>query len=145
MRFAHTLARDSELFLLIKEFYHKNPDKALFEQTKFSEASNYFALLDVKDQIVAVSRCTKISDHAVKMENTLVREDRRGRGFGSKLHDEIEEWLIANSYKKILSHVYTDNISSLILKLKKGYLINGLIRNLEAEGTHEYILSKDLK
>ena len=47
-------------------------------------------------------------------------------------------------YGKIVSHVYVENLPSLILKLKLGYLIEGTLRDHDRAGQHEYILGKIL-
>ena len=53
--------------------------------------------------------------------------------------------LIKNrGFGKIVGHVYAENISNIVLKLKMGYIIEGTLRDHDYPGQHEYIISKML-
>lgn len=75
---------------------------------------------------------------------TVVRLDVRGAGVSKKLDEIAENLIYAAGAKKIKTHVYVDNLPSLFGRLKRGYLVEGLLRNHDEPGKHEYILGKEL-
>jgi len=80
----------------------------------------------------------------VESYRTVVRLDVRRMGVSKKLA-ELSESLMRNSgVNKIKCHIYTDNLPSLFRRLKGNYIIEGLLRNHEEKGRHEYILGKEL-
>ena len=76
---------------------------------------------------------------------TVVRLDCRGLGVGKKLNLVIENMLRNMKIHKIKCHIFTDNFPSIFKRLKEGYLIEGLLRNHDEPGKHEYILGKELR
>lgn len=81
----------------------------------------------------------------VESYRTVVRLDVRGRHVSMKL-SEIMEGMVRNmGAKKIKCHIYTDNIPSLFRRIKTGFLVEGLLRNHDEKGRHEYILGKELE
>lgn len=75
---------------------------------------------------------------------TVVRLDVRGAGISKKLDETVEGLLQTAGIKKIKTHVYTNNFPSIFGRLKRGYLVEGLLRNHDEPGMHEYILGKEL-
>jgi hypothetical protein len=76
---------------------------------------------------------------------TVVRLDSRGRGLSKSMDEHIEGLLKTSGVKKIKTNIYVDNFPSLIGRLKRGYLVEGLLRNHDEPGRHEYILGKELE
>ena len=98
----------------------------------------------VGDDLLGVSFCKKITRTLIETRTTIIREDRRGEGIGSKMNEELEKYAIENNIKKISCYVYVDNIPSVILKLNRNYLVEGLLRDHDEPGKDEYIMSKFL-
>ena len=95
-------------------------------------------------EIIAISRYHHITDKLIEMHNTIVSKKYRGKGVGRFLNQKLENYLRKQGVHKIQSTIYVDNLPSIVLKLKLGYLIEGLLRDHEEEGKHEYILGKVL-
>jgi len=113
------------------------------ESAKF-EAANYFVLRNVDNEIVAASSYENLSPRVALMQSTKVLGVLRGRGFGRLINSHMEKELKSRGFGKIQSHIYVDNLASVILKLKIGYLIEGQLRDHDEFGQHEYVLGKVL-
>jgi len=94
--------------------------------------------------IEALSFFKFLTPKLVEKYRTVVRLDLRGHGLSKQLDSHIENMLRNEGVKKIKSHIYVDNFPSLFGRLKRGYLIEGLLRNHDEPGMHEYILGKEL-
>lgn len=75
---------------------------------------------------------------------TVVRLDVRGSGLSKQMDEYVENFLRSIQVKKIKTNIYVDNFPSLFGRLKRGYLVEGLLRNHDEPGKHEYILGKEL-
>jgi len=105
--------------------------------------SEIFAMYD-NHGIEALSFFKFLTPKLVEKYRTVVRLDLRGHGLSKQLDSHIENMLRNEGVKKIKSHIYVDNFPSLFGRLKRGYLIEGLLRNHDEPGMHEYILGKEL-
>lgn len=94
--------------------------------------------------IEALSFFKKISPNLAEKYKTVVRLDVRGIGLSKQVDEYIENILKTNGVTKIQTNVFTDNFPSIFSRLKRGYLIEGLLRNHDKLGRHEYILGKVL-
>jgi ribosomal protein S18 acetylase RimI-like enzyme len=103
----------------------------------------YYALVD-GDQMLAVTRHEYPSPWLLRTSSTVVHKDFRGQGLGKYLNDQVEQMAKENGITKITCHIYIDNLSSLILKLKRGYIIEGTLYDHDEVGKHEYVLGKKL-
>ena len=103
-----------------------------------------FVVEDDKGRLVGVTFFKPITGHLVETYSTVIAKDWRGNGIGTKLNDYIEEELRKHGYGKITCNVYTSNLPSLVLKLKRGYLIEGTLMDHDFKGMHEYVLGKKL-
>ena len=71
--------------------------------------------------------------------------DVRGMGVSKKM-DEITESLLRNAgVKKVQTFIYVDNFPSIMRRLKRGFLVEGLLRNQDGKGMNTYIVGKELK
>jgi RimJ/RimL family protein N-acetyltransferase len=126
-------------------FYHRHydaPDYLLPKKT-FNKQDLYYILKD-EDQVLAVTKYQYPSPFALLTSGTVVHKEMRGQGIGEKLNELTEEMAKENGITKITCQIYVDNIASVILKLKRGYLVEGLLRDHDEIGQHEYILGKRL-
>ena len=85
-----------------------------------------------------------LSPLLVEKYRTVVRLDVRGAGISKKLDDTVENLAYTAGAKKIKTNIYANNLPSIFGRLKRGYLIEGLLRNHDGPGMHEYILGKEL-
>ena len=75
---------------------------------------------------------------------TVVDPAHRQRGVGAAISRAIEDELRRAGYKKAMSTIYIDNIPMIVIKLRQGYIVEGLHRDHEKPGLHEYSLGKPL-
>lgn len=94
--------------------------------------------------IEALSFFKIITPHLAEKHTTIVRLDVRGAGLSKQADSHIEEMLRNSGVRKIKTNIYTNNFPSLFGRLKRGYLIEGLLRDHDQQGMHEYILGKEL-
>ncbi len=70
-----------------------------------------------------------------------------GRGVGTLLFEHVERWAVARDITRLELTVMTHNHAGLALYLKRGFLVEGLLRNsLKVAGryVHEYVMAKSL-
>jgi len=134
---------------LIEDFYKKNKNEYVVfseNETIDSNGYEYYGIIeDASGKIIAITSIESESDNVAKMWSTVVKEDIRGRGIGALLNIKIEKEMKSNGYGKLYSHIYVDNLASIILKLKLGWIIEGTLRDHDRIGQHEYVLGKILE
>ena len=108
---------------------HGNSEVFIVEDNYGIEALSFFKLLTPK---------------LAEKYKTVVRLDVRGHGLSKQIDEHIEGLLRSEGVRKIKTNIYVDNFPSLFGRLKRGYLIEGLLRNHDEPGKHEYILGKEL-
>jgi GNAT superfamily N-acetyltransferase len=136
---------------LIVDFIKDNyeaPDylipKSVEELVENHGTSEVFAIED-NHGIEAISFFKLITPKLAEKYRTVVRLDVRGHGLSKKLDEHIENLLRNEGVRKIKTNIDVDNFPSLFGRLKRGYLIEGLLRNHDEPGRHEYILGKELR
>ena len=73
---------------------------------------------------------------------TVVDPAQRGRGVGAGISLAIEAEVRRAGFTKIMSTILIQNIPMIIIKLRQGYLIEGIHMDHEKPGLHEYSLGK---
>jgi RimJ/RimL family protein N-acetyltransferase len=126
-------------------FYHRHYDapKHLLPESPESIEGIYYAFTDGVNTL-AVTRHSYPTPYLLQTHGTVVHMDYRGQGIGKRIHDSVETMAIENGVTKMSCQVFVDNISSIVLKLKTGYLVEGLLRNHEEKDKDEYIMGKEL-
>lgn len=76
---------------------------------------------------------------------TVVVAEARGKGVGKYLSESLEDFVRQVGYKKLSTAILTTNLPMLFIKLRQGFLIEGLCRDHDAPGVHEYHLGKVLQ
>jgi N-acetylglutamate synthase-like GNAT family acetyltransferase len=102
-------------------------------------------IIEDEHGIEALSFFKLLTPKLAEKYRTVVRLDVRGHGLSKKIDEHVENLLRNSGIKKIKTNIYVDNYPSLFGRLKKGYLIEGLLRNHDEPGRHEYILGKELR
>jgi len=129
----------------IKKFYVDNPSTfVMMDGSKLDSDNIYIALEDLSGEIVAVSSLKPLTSGLIEIWSTRVKEGSQGKGYGKRINQEMIDLARSNGYTKICSYSYTNNIPNIVLKLKMGFLIEGLFRDHEEIGSHEYMLSRKL-
>lgn len=126
------------------EFYKNNPTSYLKTTAGKVAHAVYFGAFD-SSKVIAATSYLKITDNLAIMQSTMVLPENRGQGVGRFLNEQLIEHLKEEGFGKIVSHIYVENLPSIILKLKLGYLIEGTLRDHDFAGQHEYILGKNIK
>lgn len=104
----------------------------------------YYKLVDDDDQLLAVTKHTYPTPFLLRTSSTVVHKDLRGQGIGRILNKLVEDKAKENGVTKISCNIFVDNIPSIVLKLKLGYIIEGTLYDHDELGKHEYILGKKL-
>ena len=82
---------------------------------------------------------TKFLAESVK---TVVDPVRRQRGVGAAISQAIEAEVQRAGFTKIMSTILITNIPMIVIKLRQGYIIEGIHMDHEKLGLHEYSLGK---
>ena len=112
--------------------------------TDASQVKAPFFTIKDNDELVGISFFRKITDNLVRTNTTVIKKEYRNNGLGNRLNEKMEKYFKENGFKKISCNVYADNLPSIILKLKRGYLIEGTLLDHDFTGKHEYIMGKFL-
>jgi len=108
------------------------------EPFDFAEAGN------VGEIVLGITFLKNITETLMETRTTVVRKDKRGQGVATMLNVFVEDIAKKKGINKISCHIYAENLTSLFIKLKRGYLIEGLLRDHDTKGQHEYFVSKTL-
>jgi GNAT superfamily N-acetyltransferase len=73
---------------------------------------------------------------------TVVDPSQRRRGVGAALSQAIEDEVRRAGFTKIMSTILITNIPMIVVKLKQGYVVEGIHMDHEKPGLHEYSLGK---
>jgi GNAT superfamily N-acetyltransferase len=75
---------------------------------------------------------------------TVVDPARRKRGVGAAISAAIEDEVRRAGFRKVMSTILITNIPMIIIKLRQGYIVEGIHMDHEKPGLHEYSLGKIL-
>jgi GNAT superfamily N-acetyltransferase len=76
---------------------------------------------------------------------TVVDPARRLKGLGASISLAVENEVRRAGFTKIMSTILITNIPMIIIKLRQGYIIEGIHMDHEKPGLHEYSLGKVFK
>lgn len=127
---------------LLQQFYKDNPTEYLTDIVGTIPNAHYFGVFDDSNELIAVTSYIEQTKYLVLTQSTMVTSSNRGKGVGRYLNGELFKYLKAQGYGKIVCHIYVENLPSIILKLKLGYVIEGTLRDHDFKGQHEYVLGK---
>jgi len=82
---------------------------------------------------------TKYLAESVK---TVVDPARRRCGAGAAISHAIEQQVRDDGYAKIMSTILITNVPMIVIKLRQGYIVEGIHMDHEKPGLHEYSLGK---
>ncbi len=134
----HDLMRKArELYLK----HHSTPKKLLKKELP---DANYFWIYDQQEQLIGITSYVKKGKYLAMTERTILYPEYRGQGFGYAASVALEGKLKQKGFKKIICEVLTFNTPMIIIKIKQGFLIEGLMRNHDDVGIHQYYLGKEI-
>lgn len=135
---------DRPLMEIAKDLYfnHHSTPKELLKK-ELPEA-NYFFVYNQKDELIGMTSYIKKSKRLVMTERTILYPKYRGQGYGTAISACLEDELKKKGFKKIICEILTFNISMLIIKIRQGFLIEGLMRDHDNRGIHQYFLGKEI-
>jgi len=126
------------------KFYKDNPTEYMGEDAAYmADNVSFFGVIN-NDSIIASTSYKRYTDNLVMIQSTMVIDGYRGQGVGRFLNAQLEKHFKEKGFGKIVSHIYVQNLPSIILKLKLGYLVEGTLRDHDFKGQHEYVLGKQL-
>jgi RimJ/RimL family protein N-acetyltransferase len=137
------LASSNEVRAL-KRFYTANNAPGLFNVDQHPRPGTDYYAITKFDAIVGVTAVTPINSKLMKLHGTVITEKLRGKGIGKTMWTLLEKELMYLGVEKAKCEVYTDNYAQIMARLKAGFLIEGLMRDHEEVGKHEYVLGKRL-
>lgn len=94
------------------------------------------------DVRVGCSAWVKKTRWLAETVKTVVDPARRGKGVGAAISQAIEDAARDAGFAKVMTTILVNNIPMIIIKLRQGYLIEGIHRDHEKPGLHEYSLGK---
>lgn len=91
---------------------------------------------------IGVTSFQQITPHLAIKQKTIVAEEFRRMGIGSKVNDMLEDEMRRYGVGKCISHVFDFNLPMIAMLLKKGYKVEAFLTDHHAPGYNEYIMSK---
>lgn len=135
---------DEQLFIDLNDLYlncHSTPKEFLKEKLPYA---NYLVVFNHCNDMIGMTSYREISKKLVITERTILLPSFRGIGFGSAICLELEKFLKKREYNKMCCEILTFNLPMLFIKLKQGYLVEGLARNHDGKDVHQYYLGKEI-
>ncbi len=123
--------------------YHSTPDRAL--PAKLPDANYLKIWSDAEQQYVGITAWRKIAPDLYMTGPTILEPEYRGKGLGKHVSQAIEDYVASMGARKVVCEVLTFNLPMVIIKLKQGYLVEGVMMHHDAHNVHQYYLGKVLK
>lgn len=79
------------------------------------------------------------NEELVVVKQFVVSKEFRGQGYGQLFGLELKGFLQRSGVKKVIAHVFANNLPSVFMCLKMGGLIEGLMRNQLSSKEHENV------
>ena len=76
---------------------------------------------------------------------TVIDPSFRGKGAGVAVSQAIEDEVRRRGFKKIMTTILIGNLPMIFIKLKQGFIVEGIHMDHEKPGLHEYSLGKVLR
>jgi ribosomal protein S18 acetylase RimI-like enzyme len=130
---------------LLYNFYtrHYDAPRYLLPSNPDEISGIYYGYFE-DDYILGVTKIDFSTPFLMHTSSTVVHTEYRNQGIASRINSYLENLAKSNGITKMTCNIYVDNLASIMVKLKRGYLIEGLLRNHDEQGKHEYVLSKEI-
>lgn len=120
--------------------HHSTPGRLLCDELPLAN----YSLLFVGKQCVGMTSYRMLSPKLAMTERTIILPEFRNQGYGKQASQVIEDHLKSKGITKIACEIFTFNHAMLFIKIKQGYLIEGLMRNHDDRNIHQYYLGKEI-
>ena len=101
-----------------------------------------FFIATVNKKKVGVVGYDPYNDWLAENRYTIVKDEYRGKGYGKQIAKLMEIKLKEKGYGKLMTRVYTDNIRMVCLRLKDGYVVEGIHFDHDGPDLSEYTMGK---
>lgn len=137
----------SELVAFVNKHYAS--ELPLTEEPLASGAVQFFWAVregaDGNEERVGCTAYMAKTKYLAESVKTVVDPRFRGQRLGEAISQAIEDEVRARGFAKIMSTILIGNLPMIFIKLKQGFLIEGIHMDHEKPGLHEYSLGKVLK
>ena len=93
---------------------------------------------------VGMTAYQHITPNLAYVKRTIVHPDHRNMGVAKAAWILMEDILKKNGYGKAFCHVFSTNTAMVNVRVKAGFVIEGLLKDHDALGIHCYVLGKKL-
>jgi GNAT superfamily N-acetyltransferase len=109
------------------------------------EGAEFYWAVDIKTGMtLACSAIIRQTPYLAKLARTVVAPEVKNQGVGTWISQAMETRGRMLGFKKLTTSILTRNLPMLIIKLRQGWLVEGLHQDHDAPGVHEYTLGKVL-
>lgn len=137
----------SELVAFVNKHYAS--ELPLAEEPVASGAIRFFWAVrerpDGAEERVGCTAYIAKTKYLAESVKTVVDPRFRGQRLGEAISQAIEDEVKARGFTKIMSTILIGNLPMIFIKLKQGFIIEGIHMDHEKPGLHEYSLGKVLK
>ncbi len=137
----------SELVAFVNKHYAS--ELPLAEEPLASGAVQFFWAVrpgaDGDDERIGCTAYVAKTKYLAESVKTVVDPRYRGQRLGEAISQAIEDEVKARGFTKIMSTILISNLPMIFIKLKQGFLVEGIHMDHEKPGLHEYSLGKVLK
>jgi GNAT superfamily N-acetyltransferase len=104
----------------------------------------FWAVDEASGNTAGITGYMKKTPYLAESVKTIVAPEYRGKGVGALISQAIEDEVRRAGFKKIMSTILINNLPMIFIKLKQGYIVEGIHFDHEKPGLHEYSLGKIL-
>ncbi|MDP2344745.1 MAG: hypothetical protein Q8O67_27600 [Deltaproteobacteria bacterium] len=102
----------------------------------------FFWAKNAAGDVVGATAYVPRTKYLAESVKTVVDPARRMKGMGAAISLAVENEVRRAGFAKIMSTILITNIPMIIIKLRQGYIIEGIHMDHEKPGLHEYSLGK---
>lgn len=124
---------------------HYPSELPLTEGPLESGAIQFFWAVNEDDKRVGCTAYVAKTKYLAESVKTVVDPHFRGQRIGEAISQAIEDEVRGRGFTKIMSTILIGNLPMIFIKLKQGFIIEGIHMDHEKPGLHEYSLGKVLK
>ena len=105
----------------------------------------FWAYDNQSGQLIGITGYMPKTPYLAEGVKTVIAPEQRGKGWGAALSWALEHEVRRAGYKKLMSTILIDNLPMIFIKLKQGFIVEGIHMDHEKPGLHEYSLGKILR
>ena len=124
---------------------HYKSELPLEDEALASGHVQFFWALDDDGKRVGCTAYIAKTKYLAESVKTVVDPVFRGRRLGEAISQAIEDEVRSRGFTKIMSTILITNLPMLFIKLKQGFIVEGIHMDHEKPGLHEYSLGKVLR